>query len=249
MTMKRIDFYYFFTLWLVLCYGALTLFGGSAPAVFHNPATYTKHTTKEQLASHMVTFLNDKGEEGGTCSATAIGPHAFLTARHCDQQYDAEGVQFDRTLEQHDILGHISDRRDHTIYITNGTPFTNYSPVVAADAVVGETVTMYGDGSRIYPPLPHFGKVMDCDDPSDLAAAAGEACFSLQIIPGDSGSAVYNTKGEIVGLITYSIMHEPFTAEGFALHFSQSVLDRAASFDGTEPKEPHVNSTSNSSHS
>jgi hypothetical protein len=59
------------------------------------------------------------------------------------------------------------------------------------------------------------------------------------VIPGDSGSAVYNTKGEIVGIVTYLDRSvEPSGAVGFTLSFTPKELGEAAAFNGVKTPSP-----------
>src|SRR5713226_3523673 len=60
-----------------------------------------------------------------SCSATAIGPHALLTATHCELGSDE--LQIDG-LSAH-ISKKLRDGNDHTIYIFSDTTFPTYLPV------------------------------------------------------------------------------------------------------------------------
>jgi hypothetical protein len=231
---RRTDFYYFLTLGIL----AVTLFG--FPKVPHRHHIAPTTTTKEQRASHMITFLDDDGERKGVCTGTSTGPHSLLTAEHCNAEGDSTQITIDRSTEKHKLLAAAGDGRDHVIYLLDGAAFTNYEVVKQVKPVLGETVTMYGDGESLYPPVPRYGKVFSCEDPSDLDESAGQECSTLQVIPGDSGSAVYNVRGEIVGTVTYQSRDEDGKVSeiGFALNFEQDKLDVARTFDGTPEDLP-----------
>ena len=187
-------FYYFLTLSML----ALAFFGVPDLKLPHGKKPSVP-VTRELRASHMIDMFADD-QRAGTCSATAIGPHAILTAEHCVKRGETTAVTLDLATEKHEILGAAFDGRDHVILVLGGSPFTAYEkPVLATAFITGETVTIFGDGGREYPPRPLYGKVTNCEDPSDIDSAAAEVCFSLPVIPGDSGSAVYNVHGEIVG--------------------------------------------------
>jgi hypothetical protein len=228
--MKRIDSYFFYFLTL----GIISVFLFGVPTVPHFKTAHKHLTpTAEQRTSHKITFLDEKGEKLSICTGTAIGPNSFLTAEHCNEFGKAKMVAFDLATEKHVLLAHTYDNRDHVIYLFYGTSFTNIETVKASKtAVVGETVTIYGNILGEYPAISRYGKVIECDDPSDLDAASGEVCYSLRVDSGDSGSAVFNTKGEIVGVITWS--HEEdngsVSAIGFSLNFDAEKLYIARTF-------------------
>jgi hypothetical protein len=224
--MKRIDFYYFLTL------GILAVFFFGIPKAPHFKQAHKMAITAEQRTSHLIIFLDNKGEELGRCTGTAIGPNAVLTAEHCNERGESKQVTFDLVKEKHNILASTSDDRDHIIYLVDGSSFSNIEPVVSKLPTLNEVVTSYGNIYGTYPATPRYGRVTDCDDPSDLDAAAGEECYSLEVNRGDSGSAVFNTKGEIVGLVTY--MHEDEQGKtsgiGFSLNFNTAQLKTARMF-------------------
>ena len=223
--LRRIDFYYFLTLGLIL----YTLVG--FPSCNHKPKAHPSHNvTRQQLASHATIFRED-GEDLGLCTSTAIGPHAFIVAAHCDESEDADTIHFDLATEDHHIIAITDDGRDHRIYLIDGTPFKNFVLVHQVVSTVGEVETIYGVGGAAYPPVAKYGVATACEDPSDLDAASGIQCSTIPVIPGDSGSAIYNNKAEIVGLVTYHDGSVSPSAEiGFALNFPQAQLDKAATF-------------------
>jgi hypothetical protein len=231
--MKRFDHYFFYFLTLGLIY-----FVFSGVPKFHHSAANARtdvfHPTAQQKTAHMITMLDEDGFRLGVCTATAVGPHAFLTAEHCSENGKAKMVTFDLATEKHRIYAASFDNRDHMLILVGGTAFTNYLPITQGVPKLGETVTIYGDGRMEYPPIPKYGKIFDCGDFSDIDNAAGETCYSLHVIPGDSGSAVYNTKGEIVGLVTYQTTEDDGTiaGRGFTLHFKQATIDEARTFSG-----------------
>lgn len=212
-------FYYWLSLAviLIICFGTPNIHKEK-----HAP-TNSGVFTSEQRTQHLVEFFDEDKKPLGVCTGTAIDRHEVLTAEHCDDnEHDAAFVRFDAAKEYHKVLAGISDNADHIILMVAGTPFKNLAPreKVADDVTVGETVTMYGDGDNEYPPKPRYGKVVPCNDPSDLDQEARIQCYSFSVNPGDSGSAVFNVKGEIVGLLTYKFADErdhSDWAEGFAL--------------------------------
>lgn len=230
--MKRIDFYYFLTVALV----ALVLYWPSAQNSHPDkPTISVARMPKEERASHMIKMVN-----GGQCTGTAIGPHAILTAEHCDENDSVEEVTLDYATAHQRVARTIKDNRDHIIMLLDGPAFTNIETVKSVSPVLGDGVTIFGNGEGVYPARPLYGHVVDCNDPSDIDADAGATCFSFKVIPGDSGSAIYNKRGEVVGLVTYRISRDPVIyAEGFVLDFTAEEYADASSFVvDNEPPAP-----------
>jgi hypothetical protein len=199
----------------------------------------------QQKSQHMITFLDAEGERTSLCTGTAIGPHALLTASHCNEGEGPDHhdtVTLDLSTQHFHLLAEAEDGRDHVIYLLDGPAFTNFLPESALLNVVppkkGETVYLCGDGLGAYPPYCRWGVPNDGDndsDVSDIDKAQGMQYFTLAIIPGDSGSAVFGSDGRVVAIITYGGDAEDRetpsqAAAGFGLNFKKSVLDRAATF-------------------
>lgn len=185
----------------------------------------------ERLYSHRIAYLKDHEREG-YCTGTAVGPHALMTALHCDRgQIDT--ISLDLSVSEYHILGYASDGRDHIIYLLDGPAFTKFVKVRPAKKISnGDHVFFYGDPQGGYPSLRRDGTVVSDvldGDWSEIDLAAGTHSFSFESIPGDSGSAIYNDAGEIVGLVTYSRQYYDLKyATGFELNFPQETLDAVA---------------------
>jgi|SRR5882672_1360183 len=193
----------------------------------------TPPNPKQELAAHMIMFLDSHGEPDAQCTGTAVGPHAFMTAAHCNDSDTPDVlVQIDLSTKRFHLIAVNSDHRDHVIYLTDAT-FVNYVDVNERPAIVKEPVHMWGCGEGTFPPRELTGKVDEQDDKSDIDAADDAHGYSLHVIPGDSGSAIYGNDGAIVGLVTYS--HSTWfglrhTAKGFGLAFSPEALLVARTF-------------------
>lgn len=120
----------------------------------------------------------------GTCSGTAIAPHVILTATHC---FENGIVKLSALI----VKQRIDDGNDHTLLI------------VAADT---------GARAQIAP-MPKPGAVVHMlgnpGDLRDLYAAGtvageynGNTLLNLPIFYGDSGAAVMDAQGRIVGVIS-----------------------------------------------
>lgn len=162
----------------------------------------------QQKASHMIFYLSDTGRTVGECTGTAIGAHAIMTATHCDKDGDIGTINLDMSTRDYHIQKVLTDDRDHDIYLIDGPPLQNLATYSTRPAVVGEHVFMYGDGHGMFPPRRLDGEAVTWGDSSDVDAQQGEGAFTLQVIPGDSGSAVYADDGKIVGIVTWSVLEE-----------------------------------------
>lgn len=178
----------------------------------------------------MITYFDDKGRVDGYCTGTAVGPHALLTALHCDEG-ESDTISLDLSVRKYHINGHLYDGRDHIIYHLDGPEFKNIVTIKERPAKLGEEVVSYGNGHRDYPSHTYVGRVVVDDnggDISDIDAADQVACFSLPVVSGDSGSAVYGKDGSLVALVTYG---NDVHAVGFALNFSKDELAMIAQPD------------------
>lgn len=180
----------------------------------------------EQTASHLVQFQNSFGTTVGSCTGTAIGPHAFITAQHCNDGDRNTTVAFDYTMEPYHLLGHISDSNDHVIYFTDAT-FKNIMPYVR-DVPHPGPVHFYGCGGYQFPCELKSGPMLSVFDTSDINQAHGMFYMGIEVIPGDSGSAIIDDKGHIVGLTTYKFS-DGRQAAGFALAFTDEQITKARS--------------------
>jgi hypothetical protein len=201
--------------------------------------------TLQQKSEHMITFLDKEGERASLCTGTAIGPHSLLTASHCN---DGDGpdhhdtVTLDLSTQHFHLLAEAEDGRDHVIYLLDGPAFTNYLPesdlLNVKPPVKGEVVYLCGDGLGAYPPVCRWGVPNDADnqsDVSDVDKAQGMQYFTIAVLPGDSGSAVFGKDGRVVAILTYGVdaadrVTPSEAAAGFGLNFKKSVLDKAATF-------------------
>jgi hypothetical protein len=69
-----------------------------------------------------------------------------------------------------------------------------------------------------------------------MDAAVEQSCNTIQIIRGDSGSLIYNTRGEVVSMVTYGREDgRHIQAVGYGLGFTQKQYDAAQAFDGKKP--------------
>lgn len=236
-------------LWTVFLAAAI-----SAGVMVHNVHKAVKHSigpvNEQRKESHIVLFLDEDESPTSFCTSTAVGPHALLTAEHCNPRMEQKTLRIDLSTRKYHILAYAADNRDHIILLLDGPAFLNYSKITTAAPVLGEKVTFYGFGGKDFPSHIRSGSVISCGtfDISDVDAAQGVVCMKLKAIPGDSGSAIYNSLNQIVALTTYAFDDDDDGNNeeiclGFQLDFPVSTIEQAYTFT---PKETqHGNTDSN----
>lgn len=186
----------------------------------------------EVKSSHMLIFATEDGRGVDLCTATAVGPHALLTADHCNANDELPELTVDYTPRQYHIMDVMHDDHEHQIIFVDGPAFKDIEPYRARAPKVGETVHIEGFGHGVYPATDKQGIVLDEYDPSEVDRDMGLFYSSVPAIPGDSGSAIYAEDGSMVGLLTYGF-HKGRHSEsgGFTLAFTPEQIDRAKSSD------------------
>ena len=117
----------------------------------------------------------------GTCSGTAVSPHAILTATHC----------FTGRLEGLTVVRRLDDGNDHTLLIV--TQAFRARAGLAPMPNLGVNVHILGnpgDLRHIYASGTVAGKF------------DGDTLLNLPIYYGDSGAAVLDDAGHVVGVIS-----------------------------------------------
>jgi hypothetical protein len=175
-------------LFLVLC---LALPGFAQ----RNPAISKAHKTAHQ--THSSTALG-----GGSCSATAVGAYALLTASHCELPMDTIVVDGDPRT----ILRILRDGNDHTIYLLDGNAFTDVATIGDSAALeAGDAVFIFGNPGELSD-VYRRGTVAGFDKPSGLEAIFGgrpaQILLNISGFFGDSGAAVFSEDGTIVTVIS-----------------------------------------------
>src|ERR1022692_2192877 len=158
-------------------------------------------STAQRKAAHQIVFETTHTEDGvveigkALCTASAIGPHALLTATHCDAGETT--LQVDHELITRTILGRITDGEDHTIFLIDGPAYKDtMGRFYSTQDTIGDKVFMYGDGGRMYPPMYRTGyrmgsEVMEAGDVPEGMPIGELYIFDMNIVGGDSGSAIY----------------------------------------------------------
>jgi hypothetical protein len=223
-------------IFLMLTTGAAV---GLGVGIYQNNHWYTKppnpkpkpQSLFQQKTSHGLVFLNDKGDPRVGCTGTVIGPHAILTAEHCDQNMEFTDLNLDYSTRIYKVLTVTRDHRDHLILIVDGPAFRDIEPYVTAKAVVGEKEFFYGFGGDAYPAHETIGTVARSTDPSGIDAEDEIVYFHSDAVHGDSGAALYDSRGNILALLTYGGEDDDGKSQaiGFALAFTKTQIAVAQS--------------------
>jgi hypothetical protein len=210
-----------------------------APAFCMNPAVEKAH----QASYHI---LQETMAEGTmSCSATAVGPQALLTASHCEQASDDIFIDGQTFAQEAVIVGHIRDGFDHTILLVKNVTFPVYVSVIEKKPDQGDDIFTFGNPGD-WVDVFQKGYVASIQFDDSMAAQMGEGkppeiLLDFQAYPGISGSGVFNTDGVLAFVVSaYHEQSDSKSAIAFAsawpLHFSAPELNKAASF--TCPADP-----------
>ena len=167
---------------------------------------FTAQATNKVVAAahkttHTIVLRDALGYQPIKCSATAVGPHALLTASHCERPVD------ELTIDGKDaaILGHTRDNKDHTVYFVDAT-FVTWSAFADTLPDVADRVFIFGNPGANKDDY-REGYISHIED-EDLL-------IDLNGYPGDSGSALFDTEGKICGIISTVIVQEtPYKEDG-----------------------------------
>jgi hypothetical protein len=132
-----------------------------------------------------------------TCSATAIGKHALLTASHCE--VPSVVLVVDGRLCH--VVRMNRDAYDHTIMFLSGIEFDTWAVFAKTLPEQGDDVFMFGNPSNdkdIY----RRGYLTGFTNAAYNGITVRVALFDLHSFHGDSGAAFFNDKGEIVAVMS-----------------------------------------------
>lgn len=164
-------------------------------------------------------------EQAG-CTATAIGPHTLVSAHHC---WVADSKLFlDGNKTPHEFQA-IFDSHDTMLLVVPDVTFTHldtFNPR-SDSPVQGETVHFYGNPGGVLDQY-RTGYITGhtIDTPDGVAPEQILWIAAAPVIGGDSGSLVLDTKGQVLGVLTYGIAEGKFFAF-FSPTFTQAQLRQA----------------------
>jgi hypothetical protein len=169
------------------------------------------------------------------CSATAVGPHALLTATHCE--IGSDDISVDGRIVK--IQGRIRDDLDHTIYLIRGMGFNAWIPIVQdVEFASGQSVHIWGNpgGERgLYRHGFYAGSTLAPAFNGTVQIPA--YLFDMNIYRGDSGAGVFTDDGRLVGLISKIVTlgdgnFSTRFAVAFPFLFEEEQLKAATNYDG-----------------
>jgi hypothetical protein len=169
------------------------------------------------------------------CSATAIGPHALLTATHCE--LGSDNLSVDGQIVK--IQGRVRDDLDHTIYLVRGITFNAWIPVVLeVEFDSGQSVHLWGNpgGERgLYRHGFYAGMTMAPAFKDTMTIPA--YLFDMNIYRGDSGAGVFTDDGRLVGMISKIVTlgsgdFKTNFAVSFPFLFEPEQIKAAQEYDG-----------------
>lgn len=198
-----------------------------------NPAVEKAHNASYHIAQ--MTLMG-----GSMCSATAIGPHALLTATHCELPTDDLEIMGQTVGGDAIIVGRIRDYVDHTILLIKNIEFPVWVSVVEKKPSLGDDVFTFGNPGTwtdIFQKGYVAGLQFDTSMEAQLTGNAKppEILLDFQAYPGTSGSGVFNLDGDLVFVVSsYHEQSDDKVAIAFAsaypLLFSKDELAKATAF-------------------
>lgn len=176
------------------------------------------------LAAHKIHVTNPFTDQGEGCSATAIGPHALLTAAHCNVPQKSITVDDQpATIELE-----MGDSADHSILFVSGVEFKAFATVEVREPEIGEDVFFWGN------PLAYSDSLRK-GHIAGWSALGGldEMMVNINGAPGDSGSGLFDHNGILIGVLTDCEVkvENLFKLVGYLpLRFSPELLKKAREF-------------------
>lgn len=191
-----------------------------------------KPLTPVQIA-HRATYRIEQRtiNTGGSCSATAIGPHALLTANHCEVASDTVQVSGTEVRGMATIDKRLRDGLDHTIYLLSGITFPHYLDVDQSNSMEpGQRVYLFGNPGE-WRDIYREGYAAGIKPPAFLSLNPPMMMFDFPGFYGDSGSGIIDKDtNKIIAVLSEFAWQERdvqvaplvFMAS-YPLHFKQAV--------------------------
>lgn len=192
---------------------ALMLVAGLAVTPYLSQALDTEPSriaaiqAKAKPSTHVIHFATLTTESN--CSATSISRHGLLTASHCEEPSDFVSID---GVPGYRVDAVIRDGNDHSILLIRGIEFKDFIPLGTRELRESEPVFIWGNSSLqgiVYTKQLHQGKYRV----SQAFKGRIVDVLDFQSFHGDSGSGVFSSKGELLGVVSF-IGHMPIPPEG-----------------------------------
>lgn len=175
-----------------------------------------------RAAAHLTAVLVTQGDHIH-CGGTIIGPHAVLSAEHCFPSYDNVAVD-DIPVK---ITNVIKDGHDHVILMVDAK-FAHFA-TLADTPQRYDLVYIFGNPD-VFRDLYREGRVIG---ETTMRSGQKATLYDLNNYFGDSGSGIFNDRGQLVGVV--SVMFCDFRedagmkfAGSFPMTFTRADLQTAA---------------------
>jgi hypothetical protein len=165
-------------------------------------------------ATHRIHMIN--ALEGAGCSATAIGPHALLTAAHCD--LGTNKVVIDDLSVTATISSKGYDGNDHMILLLSDYTFTSIAQIDQRAPRTQEHVLLWGNPGRSRDVFREGYLKSKSEFPGADDQTRTLYVFQLGCYPGDSGGAIFSDEGKILTVV--SMGDQSAETAVFALQFT-----------------------------
>jgi hypothetical protein len=164
-------------------------------------------------AGHVIWMRN--AIDGGRCTASAVGPHTLLTAAHC--YVVTNEIKVDDSIRT--IESFSTDGNDHLLIQVSGTPFTALLKIDQRAPNTDESVMAIGNPGQSRSVL-RFGTLLHSGEDGRTHQIYQFQMFGA---PGDSGSALVDVQGRIIGIISTGT-EQNATLTSYELAFSPAQL-------------------------
>lgn len=200
----------------------------AAPTSTTSPKPSPVHRLTKAQLHHTTHLLEMKAKfESGSCSGTAIGPHALLTAAHCETPEMHLKIDGDDVT----VLAMIHDDNDHVIYLLGDIVFDEWAPISTEPLEQGQHLYQWGNPLKFHD-LYREGYVSGFDKVTwKDGSTTTNAILTINTTFGDSGSAFFNEHGEINAVLTYTFVNGAFTVQGvLPLAFTEKQIKTAQEY-------------------
>lgn len=151
----------------------------------------------------------------GICSGTFVGVKTILTATHCLNPGD-KSFKFDGEIAG--IVKRFDDGNDHTLLLTDMT--ATYFAVFGSPPKQGDDIFYWGNPRSLPGDILRRGYIAGYDRDATV--------YDVHGLFGDSGAAIFDKNGKIIGVISYITQDETFSMMGsYPLAFTREQVIEA----------------------